>query len=52
MDRSQKRKMKNMVKDLNYVNYETLYIPAKLMAITSSYKKNCSGHEKSKAAIS
>ena len=38
MDRSQKRKMKNMVKDLNYVNYENLYIPAKLMAIISSYK--------------
>lgn len=52
MDRSQKRKMKNMVKDLNYVNYENLYIPAKLMAIISSYKKMCSSHNQSKAAVS
>ena len=52
MDRSQNRKMKNMVKDLNYVNYENLYIPPKSMAIISSYKNICSGHEKSKAAIS
>ena len=52
MDRSQKRKMKNMVKDLNYVNYKNVYIPAKLMAIISSYKNICYGHEKSKAAIS
>ena len=44
MDRSQKRKMKNMVKDLNYVNYENLYIPAKLMAIISPYKSICSNH--------
>ena len=52
MDRSQKRKMKNMVKDLNYVNYENLYIPAKLMAIISSYKNICSVHNQSKAAVS
>ena len=52
MDRSQNRKMENMVKDLNYVNYENLYIPAKLMAIISSYKSICSNHNQSKAAIS
>ena len=52
MDRSQNRKMKNMVKDLNYVNYKNVYIPAKLMAIISSYKNICSGHKKSKTAIS
>ena len=52
MDRSQKRKMKNMVKDLNYVNYENLYIPAKLMAIISSYKNICSSHNQSEAAVS
>ena len=52
MDRSQNRKMKNMVKDLNYVNYENLYIPAKLMAVISSYKNICSSHNQSKAAVS
>ena len=51
MDRSQKRKMKNMVKDLNYVNYENLYIPAKLIAIISSYKNICSNHNQSNAAV-